>query len=164
MNVVEEIRQEKINAIEVAKEKNKQFEEAYHQIYQHKIVKISKNVSFGMVRVLLIVIAVILFVAALFCFFPGAFITAMEESGEYLTQTDKEEISLLLLVIGLIIITLSLFHLFLAYVIKSNNKKRTIIFKLSGLLEEILEYQENDIKEQKKRYEVYVDEHLKTTK
>lgn len=159
MNVIEEIRQEKIKSIENLALKRKQFEDSYKSIYQAKYIKLSKNISFNFVRFFLLAGVVLLIILSVCCFNSEWMISNMEATGETFTSQEREESLLMFQFLGFFFLIAALFFLFISYLAKANNKKRTLIYEQSKLLEDILEYLDNDIADQKKRYEVFVDEH-----
>lgn len=88
---------------------------------------------------------------------PEHAINFIEGIGKVLSQIQNEKLTEILPYFGFFILGLALLFVFISYLLKKNNQKRSVIYKLSNLLDEVIEYMDNNVKEEKKRYEYFVD-------
>lgn len=153
----EEIRQYKLFTIQETTNKLKKFNQAYNEIKQHGMVKYTKNVGSNIVRILVGVVTFVLLILTFLSFNPNMVIAIIESSGENLVPAQKISIQQELDVEKYVYLTLTIMSYLLGLVIKKNNQKRSSIYKLSKLLEEVTSYMDDTLQEDKKRYENFVE-------
>lgn len=108
-------------------------------------------------RIILIIISILFLIIGLICFFPEQVIRFLESEGEVFSISEKEDFILVFKALKYVFLGLYLLFGFISYLLKLNNKKRNTIHSLSRLLEEVMDYMENSSKEEKRKYEYFVD-------
>lgn len=155
--IKEELRQYKLFKIQETESKLRKFQQTHSKIKESNTVKVSKNVTSNLFRVILVLLAIVFLFLSVVCFFPEDLIRLIESDGIYFSLQEKEEIIFQLTVYKYLFICISGFLLFTGYLLKLNNQKRNSIYSLSILLKEVMTYMENSSTENKRKYEYFVD-------
>jgi len=155
--IEEEIRQYKLYKIQTTESKIKEYEELYATIKENIVIKFTKNSFSSIIRLILILISIGLFILAFTLIFPEFAISIIEKGGEVLSIDDKKSMVEIFPYLGYFILGLGIILGFIAFLLKKNNYKRTVIYKLSKLLDEIIKYMNKNVIEEKKKYEYFVD-------
>ena len=153
----EELRQFKLFKIQETESKLRRFQNTYSEIKEHLMVKISKNVTSNLFRVIFILLGVIALIITLICFFPEYLIEIFKSNGEYITMQQEREMIEECEIDKYIFLLFTFLLFFSSYLLKLNIKKRSSIYSLSKLLEEVMDYMENSAFEDKRKYEYFVD-------
>lgn len=93
----------------------------------------------------------------IFFLFPEQIIKIMVENGEYFSEQEKNNTVLMLPYLGYILISISVILGIISSLLKKNIRKRNTIYNLSKLLKEVIDYMGENVKEDKKKYEYFVD-------
>ena len=155
--IEEEIRQYKLYKIQIIESKIREYEDIFNTIKENVALKFTKNASSNIFRFLLIPITVILFLAGIYLLFPELVISLMERYGIEFSGVEKREYILKLPFIGYISLLMSIFLGITASLLKKNIRKRNTIYNLSKLLKDVIDYMNEDVNENKKKYEYFVD-------
>lgn len=155
--IEQEIRKYKLSKIEKTENRIAEYSEVYDLIKENSLVKITKNSTSHVLRFILFLIATILLVLGIFCLFPEQIIDLIEDGGEKLSSSEKKEFNLIYPIFGYILIGLSLILGFVSVLLKKNITKRNVIFELSNLVDEVISYMSENVEEEKKKYEYFVD-------
>lgn len=153
----EELRQFKLFKIQETESKIRKFSQAYTEIKQLYLIKFSKNAGSSILRLAINLAGIALFFISLVCFFPEQLIPFFENEGETLNTLEKQEITQVLMTLKYITLGTAIICFFISYLLKKNNQKRTTIYSLSKLLEEVMTYMETSSAEEKRRYEYFMD-------
>ncbi|GGZ60850.1 hypothetical protein [Mesonia mobilis] len=156
-HIEEEVEQFKIAKIAETELKLEQFQNAYQEINENIAIKISKNATFNLFRVVFILLSLFLFALGVYCFFPGEFILLMEENGESFNSEEKNIIVLVFKALRYVFFSTAVVLYFVSYLLKLNNRKRNTIYSLSHLLEEMISFLDKSSKDEKIKYEQYLD-------
>lgn len=156
-NIEEEIRQFKLYKIQVVEAQMRKYRELYEEIKEGIVIKFTKNASSNLLRLLLGILSLGFGILGVLLFFPeiisrlfilesqgGSFfnITFFETAGHY---------------IGFFMLFVSLIILALALLLKKNIRKRNKIYELSNLVTEVIDYMDKNVKDDKMKYEYFVD-------
>lgn len=153
----EELRQYKLFKIQETESKLRRFKKVYQEIKEHLLIKFTKNASSNLIGYAVYIISFLLLIVGIIFFFPNDVLNFMESTGEPLSSIEKKEFTELFDFLKYFFIATALLFGFIGYLLKLNNKKRSNIYNLSKLLEEVMDYMENSAKEDKKKYEYFVD-------
>ena len=155
--VEEEIRQYKLFKIQTTENKIRDYEVLYAIIKENIVIKFTKNSFSNIIRLALILISIGLIILSIILIFPEFAISIMENNGKVLSQAGRNKMIEIFPYLGYFILGLGLLLSSISYLLKKNNHKRSIIYKLSNLLDEIIKYMKENVKEEKKKYEYFVD-------
>ena len=155
--IEEEIRQYKLYKIQIVEVKIREYKNTFNKIKENIIIKFTKNVSSNILRIIFLLVTISLLVIGLFFIFPEQIIKMMEENGGFSSEQEKKEFILTTPYIGYILITISMFFSFISILLKKNIRKRNTIYNLSKLINEVIDYMDDNVKEDKKKYEYFVD-------
>ncbi len=155
--VDEALRQYKLFKIQETESKLRRFKKVYYEIKEHSLIKFTKNASSNLISYFIFIISLSLLILGIMFFFPNDVLNFMESTGESLSLTEKKEFTEFFNFLKYFFICTSLLFGFMGYLLKLNNKKRNNIYNLSKLLEEVMGYMENSAREDKKKYEYFVD-------
>lgn len=153
----EELRQYKLFKIQETESKLRKFQQTHSEIKESNTVKVSKNVTSNLLRVILALLAIVILILSVICFFPENLIEFLESDGTYFSFQEKKEIIYELNIYKYFFISISALLLFTGYILRLNNRKRNNVYSLSILLEEVMEYMENSSNDDKRKYEYFVD-------
>lgn len=153
----EELRQYKLFKIQETESKLRKFSKAYTEIKQLYLIKFSKNAGSFIVRLAINLAGIALLLITLTCFFPEQLISFLESEGETVSTLEKQEITQVLMTFKYITLSAAAVCFFISYLLRKNNQKRSTIYSLSKLLEEVMTYMETSSAEEKRRYEYFVD-------
>jgi len=154
----EELRQYKLFKIQETESKLRRFREVYKEIKVRSVIKLSKNVTSNVVRIITTILCFLLIIIGFICFSPDLVIQLIESEGEILTNSEKFDLIDSLSFDKYFILGLSILFGFISFLLKLNNKKRNSIYSLSILLEEVMGYMENSSYDEKRKYEYFVDD------
>jgi len=155
--IEEEIRQYKLYKIQIDENRIREYSEVFDVINESVVMKFSKNASSNILRVVLFIITVVLLLFGIGLLFPEQILNVLEKSGEVLSESDKSEFINELRFFGYTLILLSTFFGVMSILLKKNIRKRNTIFELSKLLKEVIEYMNENVSEDKRKYEYFVD-------
>ncbi|MCT4639206.1 MAG: hypothetical protein N4A72_15990 [Bacteroidales bacterium] len=158
----EDIRQHKLYKIQVNEQKIREYKNVFNTIKESTIVKNSKNISSYIVRFIFRLITILLIIIGISFLFPENVIGFIESNGKVISETDKSDLKDVIPYIGYICIVTSTLFILIIILLKKNAKKRNTIHKLSKLVSEVIEYIETDTKEEKIKYEYFVDSMAET--
>ncbi|WP_272149757.1 hypothetical protein [Tenacibaculum aiptasiae] len=153
----EELRQYKLFKIQETESKLRRFKKVYLEIKEHLLIKLTKNASSNLIGYAVYIISFLLLIVGIIFFFPNDVLNFLESTGEPLSSIEKKEFTEFFNFLKYFFITASLLFGFISYLLKLNNEKRSNIYNLYKLLEEVMDYMENSAKEDKKKYEYFVD-------
>ena len=156
-NIEEEIRQFKLHKIQIVESKIREYENTFIAIKENVVIKFSKNISSNILRVIFTLITITLLLFGIGLLFPEQLIKLLEENGDMFNDSEKRELIIGLPFLGYFIISISILFGFVSSLLKKNINKRNTIYKLSKLLNEVINYMDENLKEDKKKYEYYVD-------
>lgn len=156
-NIEEEIRQFKLFKIQKDKAKIKEYEDTYDKIRENTVLRYTKNISSNILIILMVLLTITLFSIGVSFQFPEEMTKFMEENGERFSSQEKEENNIFFPFLGYFFIALSLVFGLIASLLKKNIRKRNTIYRLSHLVSDVIEHMSENVKEEKKRYEYYVD-------
>jgi len=92
-----------------------------------------------------------------FFLFPEQVIKVMERKGKFLSEQDKNGIMLILPYLGYVLISISVIFGIISLLLKKNIRKRNTIYNLSRLIKEGIDYMNENVEEDKKKYAYFVD-------
>ncbi|MBI9034969.1 MAG: hypothetical protein JEZ03_10910 [Bacteroidales bacterium] len=153
----EELRQYKLFRIQQTEEKLNRFQEVYEDIKQSIVIKISKNIGSNIIKYMVFIIAVLLMVLGIVCHFPEAIVNSMEPDGVGFSYQEKEDLETMIPYFTFVFYGFAALFLFIAWLIKLNTHKRNSLYGVSTLLSEVMTYMETSNKEEKQKYEYFVD-------
>jgi len=153
----EELRQYKLFKIQETESKLRRFQQTHSEIKESYTIKVSKNVTSNILRIVLALLAVIILILSIICFFSGNLIDFLESKGEFISIQEKENAIYELNIYKYFFISLTIILVFTGYLLRLNNRKRNSVYSLSILLEEVMEYMENSSNDDKRKYEYFVD-------
>jgi hypothetical protein len=153
----EEIRLNKLERIHFAERKIEEYKELYTKITENLALKLVKNSTSFLLRVVLSLAILLFVVISIMYFFPNWLIEIMESEGDSFTYLERQEFILEAKYIRYIFLGIAFSIWMVSKLIKANNKKRNKIFQLSDLLLDMTEYMESSLADEKKKYEFFVD-------
>lgn len=158
INMKEDIKHQKLYKIQEAQAKINDYQIIYDQIKESSFVKISRNAT-SKVSLYIVRILSGLFLLTSFIFVYGEFIYKRFEFNSEIfiineLKSLSNETAIFFLLLSLL---LSLLLFTLGYLIKENIKKRKILSSLTVLVEDMMKYMEKVSREEKIRYEHYID-------
>lgn len=153
----EEIRQHKLYKIQITEAKIREYEHTFNTIKENNVIKFTKNASSSVLRIIFFVVAVGLFIIGIFFLFPEQMIKILEKNEAYFSVQEKRDFILTAPYLGYIFISISILFGFISSLLKKNIRKRNSIYDLSKLIKEVIDYMHENVKEDKKKYEYYVD-------
>ncbi|MDB0616091.1 hypothetical protein PL372_11160 [Tenacibaculum dicentrarchi] len=145
-NIDEELRQYKLFKIQETISKLKRFEKKHNQIKQRLVIKVSKNVTSNIIRLLLIIISILFLTTGIILLFREKII-----ENQNINFNLEGKIVILSFAISLIL--LSILFITTSYLLRLNNRKRNNIYSLAELLEEVMIYMKKSRDEDKIKYE-----------
>lgn len=157
MKIEEEIKQYKLYKIQTTESKIREYEDVYSLIKENIVIKFTKNSFSNIFRLLLTIISIGLILLSLTLIFPEIAISFIEKTGEILTQADRNDMIELFPYLGYFVLGLGFLFGIISSLLKKNNRKRTVIYELSKLIDEVIYYMNENVKEEKKKYEYFVD-------
>ena len=119
----EELRQYKLFKIQETESKLRRFKVSYKEIKEHIVIKISKNATSNIFRIITTIFCILLVVIGLICFFPNQVIKLVESEGGKLTNSYKTDLINFLNLSKYIFLGLSFLLGFISYLLKINNRK-----------------------------------------
>lgn len=155
--IEEEIRQYKLFKIQTVEAKIREYENTFNKIKENIVVKFTKNASSNLIRILILLITIVLLLFGIFFLFPEQIIKIMEENGEFFSEQEKNDTMLILPYLGYILISISVIFGIISSLLKKNIRKRNTIYNLSKLIKEVIDYMDENVKDDKKKYEYFVD-------
>jgi hypothetical protein len=155
--VEDEIRQYKLYKIQTTESKIREYEDIYSLIKENIIVKFTKNSFSNIFRLLLTIISIGLILLSFTLIFPEIAISLIGKTGEIMTQSDRNDMVETFPYYGYFILGLGFLFGIISVLLKKNNRKRTVIYELSKLTDEVIYYMNENVKEEKKKYEYFVD-------
>jgi hypothetical protein len=154
-NIQEEIRQFKLYKIQTTEAKLRNYQEAFNTIKQNIVIKFTKNVSSNILIIIFTIICILLFLISLYFLFPTYLIQLMQENDVYYVK--KNELIQVIQIIGITLIAFAILFAIIASLLKKNIRKRNVIYQLSQLIGEVIQDTHENVKEDKKKYEYFVD-------
>ena len=155
--IEEEIRQYKLYKIQIIEQKIRGYQDVFDKIKESVVIKFTKNATSNIIWIVLTIIAIMLFLVGVILLFPGQVISYLEDNGDLLSEIKVDSIQVFMPFFGYFIITISLFFEIIAVLLRKNVRKRNTIFDLSLLLKDVINYMKENNKEEKKKYEYFVD-------
>jgi hypothetical protein len=155
--IEEKIRQYKLYKIQTTESKIREYEDIYSLIKENIIIKFTKNSFSNIFRLLLSIISIGLILLSFALIFPEIAISLIEKTGETMTQNDRDDMVEIFPYLGYFILGLGVLFRIITALLKKNNRKRTVIYELSKLIDEVIYYMNENVKEEKKKYEYFVD-------
>lgn len=155
--IEEEIRQYKLYKIQIVDAKRSEYEKTFNEIKQNIVIKFTKNASSNLLRFFLLLVTVSVLLVGVLFLFPEHIIKILEENGEYFSKQEKIDLELVLHYLGYVFISISILIGSISSLLKKNIKKRNTIYDLSKLISEVIDYMGDNVKEDKKKYEYFVD-------
>lgn len=155
--IEEDIRQHKLYTIQVVEQQIREYQKAFDSIKEKDVVKLTKNATSVVLRVLLTVLTVVFVLAGLLFLFPELVTHFMEEPGEVLTIQEKNGIVQTTAIIGIVLIVSGSSMGFLSIMLKKYIRKRKRLHDLSKLMKSVIGYMNENVKEEKKQYESFVN-------
>jgi hypothetical protein len=155
--IEEEIRQYKLYKIQTTESKIRGYEDIYSSIKENIVIKFTKNSFSSIIKLLLTIISIGLILLSFTLIFSEIAISLIEKNGEVLTQGDRNDMVSFFPYLGYFILGLGFLFGIVSTLLKKNNRKRTVIYKLSKLIDEVIYYMNENVKEEKKKYEYFVD-------
>lgn len=155
--IEEEIRQFKLYKIQIVEAKLREYEVTYNLIKENIVIKFTKNASSNVLIIIFLLVAIALLLVGFLFLFPEQIIKIVEENGKYFSAQDRRDFILTIPYFGGVLISISILVGFLALLLKKNIQKRNTIYDLSKLITEVIGYMNHNVKEDKKKYEYFVD-------
>lgn len=155
--IEEEVRQYKLYKIQTVNAKIREYENTFNTIKENIVIKFTKNASLNILRIILLLATIALFLIGILFLFPEQIIKIMEQNGEYFSVQEKSDFILTTPYLGYILISISILFSFISLLLKKNIRKRNTIYNLSKLIKEVIDYMDANVKEDKKKYEYFVD-------
>ncbi|MCL3779252.1 hypothetical protein EMN47_02520 [Prolixibacteraceae bacterium JC049] len=155
--IEEEIRQKKLYKIQVAEAQVRKYENLFHTISEKKLIKLSKNVSSNILRTIILITSILLFILSIFLFFSEFTITLLEKYGNEFSLIEESNFIQFAPKGAILIFIISILLYLISFLLKKNTTKRNSLFELSNLITEVIDYMSKNIKEDKIRYEHFVD-------
>ena len=143
--------------IQTTENKIREYENIYSLIKENIIVKFTKNSFSNIFRLLLFIITIGLILLSFTLIFPEIAISLIEKTGKTMTQSNRNYMVEIFPYFGYFILGLGILFRIISVLLKKNNRKRTIIYELSKLIDEVIYYMNDNVKEEKKKYEYFVD-------
>lgn len=148
-DTTQEIRKEKLQRIEETEKKITDYKGVYNVIKEGFISKLTKNSAIGVFKLIIYILALLFIVDAFY-----ALVADMNDLNAPMGRGYFFFVGLFMA--GLFII--------IGKALKSNIEKRNVIFKLSKLMEDVITYMDGSLKNEKERYEHFIDEQIKEKK
>ncbi len=155
--IEEEIRQYKLYKIQTTESKIREYEDIYSLIKENIVVKFTKNAFSNIFRLLLTIISIGLIALSFTLIFSEFAISIIQKNGKVLTQTDREFMIEFFPYLGYFMLGLGLLFGIVSALLRKNNRKRSVIYELTKLTDEVIYYMHENVKEEKKKYEYFVD-------
>ena len=89
--------------------------------------------------------------------FPEIAVSLIEKNGDVLTHAQREIFVKFFPFLGYFFLGLGLLFAIVSALLKKNNRKRSVIYELNKLIDEVIHYMDENVKEEKKKYEYFVD-------
>ena len=156
-SIEQEIRQYKMDRIVKAEKQLENYRKVYHEIKENIVVTLTKYSGSVIMNVVLFILLIVLFLLAILFLFPSEIITLLEAEGESFTKEEKAYFISNLRYLRYLLFGIGFLLILLRVVIKSNNNKRLVISNLSDLMTEVIENMDENLKEDKKKYEYFIE-------
>ena len=153
----DEIRNYKLYKISLISKRIKEYKDVLYNIKQNIVIKQSKNITSNIIAFVFYGITIVFLIIGIYFQFPENFIELINENGEAFNNTDKQYIKDELPIFGYIILFLSVLFFVISKLLRKNLKKRNKIYDLSILVNDVIEYLEENNREDKRKYEYFVD-------
>lgn len=155
--IEEEIRQFKLYKIQHVEAKIREYNDTYNVIKENIVIRFTKNASSSILRLVLVLITLSLVLLGMMFLFPEVIIEILRGNGETFSDQDRMDLMVIGPYIGWFFMLIAFLFGIVAWLLKKNIKKRNTIYKLANLVEEVIEYMDENVKEDKKKYEYFVD-------
>jgi len=155
--IEEEIRLYKLEKIQYVEDKIQEYNDVYHLIKENGLIKFTKNSTSNILRFILFLVTISLLIIGLFFVFPNQIISLIESNNDVINSTEKEDLKMILPFLGYILIGLSLILGFVSLLLKKNSVKRSVIYELSYLLDEVIGDMTKNLEDDKVKYAYFVD-------
>jgi hypothetical protein len=155
--IEEEIRQFKLYKIQLVEAKMREYGILFQEIKEHAAIKLTKNASSNFLRIILLTVTIAVFSAGFLLLFPDKMIEIFEGKGIYFSTQMKLDFKEAAPYLRYILFSISLLFGSISILLKKNIKKRNTIHDLSKLINEVINYMDDNVKEDKKKYEYFVD-------
>ncbi|MGD9707823.1 MAG: hypothetical protein AB7V07_09205 [Candidatus Delongbacteria bacterium] len=142
--VAQEIRKEKQKRIEETEKKLNDYRTAYNSINEGTVTKFTKNSMIGLFKVIIYFLAIIFLFASVVVLFDDSIMNEPTTQGEAFFSN---------LIFAILFIAIG-------KALKSNIEKRNVISKLSKLMEDVIAHMDGSLKNEKERYEHFIDENM----
>ncbi len=129
----------------------------YSLIKENIVIKFTKNTFSNILRVVLNIVSFVLIIVSFALIFPDVAISIIEKNGEVLSYSTRSTLIEIFPYIGYFILGLVVLFISISVLLKKNNRKRTIIYELTKLIDEVILYMKRNVEEEKKKYEYFVD-------
>ncbi len=150
------LRQKKLYKIQVVEAKIREYRKVFSDIKEHGIIKFSKNTTLHILKLSVDVFIGLLILTGVFCLFPLEISVFINPNTALSLENDPELISALSYM-GYALFILSIPFMIISYLLKKNIQKRNTIYRLSKLVNEVIDYMEEDTKSEKQKYEYFID-------
>ncbi len=158
-----EIRHDKLKKIEETEQRLLEYKFVQSEIEENTTSRFFKNSTVFVLRTIIWVLFAICLMNAFFGFFPEVYIDFMESGGDLLSNLEKQEARNNVMLKGVFALIIALILLLANVLLKRNKQKSQTVAELSKLVADVVNYMESSLKEEKKRYEHFVDEMRTTT-
>lgn len=156
--IKEEIRNYKLYKIQITDQKIREFENTFKKIEEKSIFRSIKDFSLNSFRIILLLLSILTVSFSLIFFFPELIVTIIEKSTKSsLTQDSKTILLLNHNVFSYIFFSTSMVLFILTYTVNKNIKNRNYTFKLHQLTSDIINHLKDISKDEKTKYEAYVE-------
>jgi len=155
-NLEEQIRQYKLNKIHVVESKISEYERVFNTIKENALFRYTKNATSVILIIIFLLLTGVSMIFGLALFFPEQIIE-LTGSGQEWTPQERDEFISESNYFAFFFIILSLLFGSITLLLKKNMRKKNTIFRLSRLLQDVIEYMDENVKEDKKKYEYFVD-------
>lgn len=156
--IKEEIRNYKLYKIQITDQKIREFENTFKKIEEKSIFRSIKDFSLNSFRIILLLLSILTVSFSLIFFFPELIVTIIEKSTKSsLTQDSKTILLLNHNVFSYIFFSTSMVLFILTYTVNKNIKNRNYTFKLHQLTSDIISHLKDISKDEKTKYEAYVE-------
>ena len=155
--IEKEIRQYKLNKIQSIESRVKEYEDVYASIRENIVLKFTKNVTSNVIRGVSLFIALLLISIGIWLIFPESFIRFLEKNGEAFSELERNDFILTAPYTGGFLMFIAVLFYTISILLRKNIQKRNTIFKLSSLVKEVIGTMDENVKEDKIKYEYFVD-------
>ncbi len=158
--IKEEIGQDKLSRIHLTEAKIREYKSIFSEIKEDFVIVFTKNISSNIFVIIFSLAAGIsLLLWGLLYFFPEEIVKWSDCAVD-----EEKDLFQILKFLSYFFISIAILFRFISSLLKKNIRKRNAIYDLSELLKEVIGYMEESVKEDKMKYEYFIDNLISTAR